>query len=432
MGDQPNRPLPYVPWFGARKMARSLAAELQEVRAERDEAVKQLQLLGAVAVARLESRRVELQREVAAQETQLEDVRQSIVATEDMALLQEVGVYHYRHPLTDAVAYESRLAEIENEIKAMTLRTGGAVLAASNWMVNGSASEGHTMVREYSKLMLRAFNAEADTLVRWLKPYKLDRALDRLKKVSETIARLGKTMKIQISTPYYQLRVRELELTSDFLQKQAEQKEAERADRERLREEQKAQQEIEVEMARLAKERQHYENTLLILRENGDQSGEARSRERLAEIDVAMKTLDYRAANTRAGYVYLISNIGSFGEKMVKLGLTRQLNPMDRIHELSDASVPFNFDVHALFFSKNAVGIETAMHERLDNLRVNMVNRRREFFSATPLEVKAHLRELAGELLEFTEAPEALEYRQSQRAKAIGMPVAIAPMPVSA
>jgi hypothetical protein len=154
----------------------------------------------------------------------------------------------------------------------------------------------------------------------------------------------------------------------------------------------------------------------------GDEAGAARLREQLAEVDRAIESVDYRAANIRAGYVYLVSNIGSFGEKMVKLGLTRRLDPMDRIRELSDASVPFNFDVHALFFSKNAVGIETAMHQRLANLRVNIVNRRREFFRATPLEVKAHLGELAGELLEFQELPEALEYRQSLRAQLGGNP----------
>lgn len=154
----------------------------------------------------------------------------------------------------------------------------------------------------------------------------------------------------------------------------------------------------------------------------GDEAGAARLREQLAEVDRAIESVDYRAANIRAGYVYLVSNIGSFGEKMVKLGLTRRLDPMDRIRELSDASVPFNFDVHALFFSKDAIGIETAMHQRLANLRVNIVNRRREFFRATPLEVKAHLGELAGELLEFQELPEALEYRQSLRAQLGGNP----------
>lgn len=98
---------------------------------------------------------------------------------------------------------------------------------------------------------------------------------------------------------------------------------------------------------------------------------------------------------------------------MVKVGMTRRLDPMDRIRELSDASVPFNFDVHALFFSKDAVGIESAMHERLGARRVNLVNQRREFFRATPLEAKTHLAELAGELLQFQDVPDALEYRES-------------------
>jgi len=307
------------------------------------------------------------------------------------------------------------------------IRDGGAVLAATDWTVNGSATKGKAMVREYSKLMLRAFNAEADTLVRWLKPYKLDGALDRLERVSQTIERLGKTMNIRISPDYYHLRARELALTSDFLQKQAEEKEAERMERERLREERKAQKEIECERARLEKERQHHVNALEALTQKGDEAAAARVREQLDEVKKAIDTMDYRAVNIRAGYVYVISNIGSFGENLVKIGMTRRLDPRDRIRELSDASVPFNFDVHALFFSKDAVGIETAMHERLENRRVNIVNPRREFFRATPLEVKTHLSGLAGEVLEFQELPEALEYRQCLRAQARPASVEVSP-----
>ena len=229
------------------------------------------------------------------------------------------------------------------------------------------------MVREYSKLMLRAFNAEADTLIRWLKPYKLDRALERLRKTAETIARLGRTMNIRISTDYYQLRAQELEFTADFLQKEAEQKEAEREERERLREERRVQKEIEAERSRLEKERQHHANALQALLDKGDEAGAARLHEQLSEVERAIEDMDYRAANIRAGYVYVISNIGSFGERMVKIGLTRRLDPMERVRELGDASVPFKFDVHALFFSKDAVGIEKAMHDRLSDLRVNLI-----------------------------------------------------------
>jgi len=446
-----------VPWFGARKMARELLSEVENLRKERDETrlqldriagmarqltlevsqfrseQKRLQELQSYSVFQLEERRSQLEAEIVAQQNrlsrerseaeialdavnkELRRARLEIAQTEEAALLQEVGVYQYRHPLSDAVAYSNALKSIEQSIKAMTLKDGGAVLAASEWTVNGSVKEGRAMTREYSKLMLRAFNAEAESLVRWLKPYKLEAALDRLKKSAETIERLGKTMRIRISDAYFGLRAKELELTADFLQKQAEQRELERQERERLREEQKAQREIEAERSRLAKERQHHANALQALTEKGDEKAAARLREQLEEVDKAIADMDYRAANVRAGYVYLISNIGSFGEKMVKLGLTRRLNPMDRIRELSDASVPFNFDIHALFFSKDAVGIETAMHQRLSHVRVNLVNRRREFFRATPAEVKAHLSELAGELLEFQEEAEALEYRQTIR-----------------
>ncbi len=427
-----------IPWFGARSMARKLAAEVEQLRAQRDAARNHLERLGALPILQLEARRLELENEVKEQTTriargwaegaagltalkkQIEEARRELVTTEDSALLQEAGVYRYRHPLTDAVAYESALAKIEDAIKGMNRKEGGAVLATTNWTVNGSAAEGRAMVRDFSKLMLRAFNAEADNLVRALKPYKLDAATDRLVKVSETIAKLGKTMDIRISSSYLLLRIQELSLTADFLQKKEEEREVERQERERLREERKVQQEIERERARLEKERQHHANALDALIAKGDSEGAERLRAQLDEIDRNIQSVDYRAANVRAGYVYLISNIGSFGEKMVKVGMTRRLDPMDRIRELSDASVPFNFDVHALFFSKDAVGIEAAMHERLAGVRVNIVNRRREFFRATPVEVKKQLSELAGELLQFQEEPEALEYRQCLREQAQG------------
>jgi hypothetical protein len=129
------------------------------------------------------------------------------------------------------------------------------------------------------------------------------------------------------------------------------------------------------------------------------------------------------AAIARAGYVYVVSNLGAFGERMVKIGMTRRLDPMDRIRELSDASVPFNFDIHALFFSDDAVSIESKMHQRLADHRVNRVNLRREFFYAAPAEVREHLKALTGELLSFEENPEAIEYHQSLQAARIKEPV---------
>ena len=420
-----------IPWFGARRVARDLATQVATLTIERDQLRGQLDRLGALAVVELEAKKAglesavgQLEMEIARMreaeraetmswEKRLSDIREAIVGTEDLALLQEAGIYRYRHPLTDAVAYENALETIDTQIKAMTRKDGGSILATTSWTVNGSVVEGRAMVRDFSKLMLRAFNAEADNLVRGLKPYKLDGAIERLQKVASTIEKLGKTMQIRIAPGYLSLRVRELELTADFLNKQAVEKAAERLERERLREERKVQQEIARERARLEKEKAHYANALDALEKKGDAVAADRLRAEIEELDKAIQDVDYRAANIRAGYVYVISNIGSFGEKMVKVGLTRRLDPTERIKELSDASVPFNFDIHALFFSKDAVGIETAVHQQLEHRRVNSVNKRREFFSVTPSEVKELLAALAGDLLQFQEVPEALEYRQS-------------------
>jgi hypothetical protein len=413
-----------IPLFGVRGKARELSAEVIQLRAEIDRLHVEMERFGMRSAIELEQYRERLRQEIAEQsargqaerqalEQRLDELRRQVVKTEEVALLQEAGVYQYRHPLTDAAAYQDQLAALQAEIKAMTKVDGGAVSAAKGWTVNGSEAQGRTMVRDYSKLMLRAYNAEADNLVRTLKPYKLEAAIERLAKVAATIARLGKTMDIRIADSYHRLRVRELTLTADYVQRVAEEKEREREEKARLREERRVQQENERERARLDKERQHYANALAALQAKGDADGVAQLEDRLRQIDTAIQDVDYRAANVRAGYVYVISNLGAFGEEMVKVGMTRRLDPLDRVRELSDASVPFNFDVHALFFSDDAVGIEAKMHTRLADRRVNLINQRREFFYATPAEAKRHLMELTGNLLQYEEVPEALEYRQS-------------------
>ncbi len=137
-------------------------------------------------------------------------------------------------------------------------------------------------------------------------------------------------------------------------------------------------------------------------------------RDKLADIGAEMDKVISREANIRAGYIYVVSNLGAFGEDMVKVGMTRRLDPMDRVRELGDASVPFKFDVHAIIFSDDAVGLENKLHTALADRRVNRVNLKREFFRASPTEVRDVLAELAGtHLLEYTEFAEASEWRAS-------------------
>lgn len=398
---------------GVREQNRHLQAELTRLlglspahlAAERDRAQAELaNLQQQVAAARQALSQVN---------TQVAAVRAQLVQTQEVALLQEAGVYEYVHPLDDAVAYKGRLATLQDRIKSMA-RGGSAILATTNWTVNGSVREGQAMVRDFSKLMLRAYNAEADNCVRTVRPHRVQATSDRLSKVRDTIARLGKTMDIRISNDYHQARLQEIRLTADYLGKVEDEKERVRAERERQREEERARREFEREKARLAKEQAHYNAVLARLQASGATDELAKVESKLAEIQSAIIGIEAREANVRAGYVYVISNVGAFGPDMVKIGMTRRLEPQDRIRELGDASVPFRFDTHALIFSEDAVSLETRLHNELADRKVNRVNERREFFYATPAEVRDILQRIAGNvLLEYREIPEALEWRGS-------------------
>jgi hypothetical protein len=270
------------------------------------------------------------------------------------------------------------------------------------------------MVSDFCKLLLRTYNTEVDVEVRFLKPYGRDAAIARLDKARLAISKLGARMKIGITDRYHALRVLEIELTSDYLVKLAEEKERAKEERARLREEAAAQREFEAQQAKLEKERNQYLTALEALRARGDEEAIKKAELKLEEIDDAIRGVIDRKANIRAGYVYVISNIGAFGENMVKIGMTRRQEPMERVDELGDASVPFRFDVHCIIFSNDAVGLETALHQQFSDRKVNFVNTRREFFYVTPREVMQALKNLQGDLLSFTETPEAFEWRQSQ------------------
>jgi hypothetical protein len=403
--------------FGGRKR-QALEAENAQLRTELD---RLRVLTGAQIAAQVEQYRQQLAA-VAAQISEaehalnqrraaLDQASRQVVETNEVALLQESGVYEYRHRLADAVAYKTDLDNVKQTVRAM-VRDGSAVLSTTEWSVNGSTSEGRKMVRDFSKLLLRAYNAEADNCVRTVKPHNRPAVIARLEKTRETIARLGRTMNIRIVESYHRVRVVEIELTADHAAKVEEEKEQIRAQREAHREEEKARREFEREKARLLKERAHFENALAKVRERGGDVAELEHR--LASVDEAIAGVEAREANVRAGFVYVISNVGAFGAEVVKIGLTRRLDPADRIRELGDASVPFKFDTHAIVFSEDAVTLETRLHQEFADRRVNRINLRREFFRVTPAEVRDALTRFAGQhLLEFHAEPEAQEWRAS-------------------
>ena len=369
----------------------------------------------AVAPTNVDQRIALLEAENAALRARLEAAgtdANEVVLLDDERVLQDVGIYRYHHPLENALAYRGRLDELATRIAEM-VRAAAAIEKSNTFTFDGSLAKGRSMTNDLAKLMLRAYNAEADNAVRSLRAGNVVTAKKRLEGSRAAIANLGKMMEMRISDPFHALRIEEIELTADYLMKKQEEREAAREERERLREERKVELELAAERKRLDKERSHLVLALEKLRASG--SGDPELERKLAELDGAIAQNDYRAANIRAGYVYVISNRGAFGDHVVKIGLTRRLEPLDRINELGDASVPFRFDVHALYFSEDAVTLENELHKHFSDRRVNWANMRREFFFATPAEVRAILAEKVGNLLEFTEHVEATEYLQSVR-----------------
>ena len=358
-------------------------------------------------IATLKAKIVKLQNQLALNQAQNE-----VITLNDEEVLQSIGIYRYHHPLENAATYKDRLITIQTNIVSL-VKSSQAIEASSTFTFENSLTKGKKMSDDLGKLMLRAYNAESDNCIRSLRAGNIQTAKKRLESSRNAIAKLGSIMEMHISDEYHQLRLQEIELTSDWQMKKHEEKEKQKEERARIREEKRVEKELAEERERLNKEKVHIENAINALSLKGEKNPDLE--EKLGLLNNAITQNDHRLANIRSGYVYVISNRGAFGEDVVKIGLTRRLEPNDRINELGGASVPFKFDVHALFFSEDAVTLENELHHHFRDRAVNAVNKRKEFFFAKPSEVREILVEKVGNLLEFSETAESLEYLQSHK-----------------
>ena len=334
--------------------------------------------------------------------------------------LEEAGFTEYDHPAKDSVELAAALRDLRKDVQ-MAVRSYSAVESLDDFEPPHTKSGRNKLAKDSARLALMAFNSQVDSIIEAASARNYEASLAKIFKAAEVVERQCTVTGVRIKPNYVELRARELQLAVDHLKAKQLEKELEKERKAELREQAKAERELQAERERLEKERQHYLNVLKTVEEIGDEAETARLKQQIIEIEKGINDVEKREANIRAGYVYVISNIGSFGERMVKIGMTRRLDPMDRVRELGDASVPFNFDVHALFFSDDAVSVETELHHRFADKRVNRINARREFFYATPAEVREALKDIAGNLLEFTEEPEAEQYRLSlEEARASG------------
>lgn len=377
-------------------------------------------------IANLSAQIADRNNAVASLDSTIQMKQKEVVKLDEEIGLQDFGLYRPRFDFATSDGYKERLAQIRTQQKDM-IKQGQAVIGNMNWTVNGSKSEGQKMVKDMQKLLLRAFNSECDELVDKVKYNNFDSAYSRMTKACEAISKCGKIMNIAISTAYFNLKRDELCLALEYRQKKQAEKDEQKEIRDRMRDEAKLQKEIEEARKKIQKEKTHYLNALgsldtqLAAAPENEKAALLTKRneivKQLVEIDKSLVDIDYREANAKAGYVYIISNIGSFGENVYKIGMTRRLDPMDRVDELGDASVPFNFDVHAMIFSDNAPALEAALHRAFENRKVNMINTRREFFNVTLEEIEAEVKKNYDKTVEFTRFPLAEQYRESQKIK---------------
>lgn len=370
-----------------------------------------------------------LEKHIAALTSQLHSVNERLD-------LESVGFYEYDNPAEQSVQFKAELDYVKAEAKKMS---GGKVKTAilsesGNFTFNNSKKEGAKFVSDFAAMLLVAYNQEVENIiVRLDKTRDINTAIARVKKAAERVEKFGSMMSMSVNPQYAALKLREIELAFAYKDAKEQAKEKERAEREEIREQEKAAKEAadlikkverEEKAARdalavlLNKQQSHYTNVSNALSVSlpEDDPEIIRLQEKIAEIEEAKEKANAALHNPKAGYVYVISNIGSFGEGVVKIGLTRRLNPQDRVTELSDASVPFIFDTHAIHFSDDAVSLENSLHKHFADRAMNKVNFRKEFFRVSPVEVRDALLQLSrnGSTLEFNEKPVAAEFYRTK------------------
>lgn len=277
-----------------------------------------------------------------------------------------------------------------------------------------------------AKQIIRLFNAETSQLINKVNSKNIESMQNKIFKSYEGINKIFETDNVRIPETLLDIKLEMLDLMYKYQVKIEDEKIIRREERARLKEIEQAEKEMEKKLKELDKDIRHHNNEIkkltMYLNNTDLQVEKELYIEKIRELDQSLKDLNSerenvedRKDNAQSGFVYIISNIGSFGENVYKIGVTRRLEPMDRINELSSASVPFEFDVHALIFSENAFELESKLHEYFKKYKVNKVNGRKEFFKVNINEIKDKVLSEHNSTVQFIDEPKAIQYRETLR-----------------
>ncbi|MCI5748359.1 DUF4041 domain-containing protein [Clostridium perfringens] len=350
--------------------------------------------------------------------------KNEIIILDDEILMQEFGLYKPLYDFESSDIYKENIEKNREHQKRM-VKNKTAVRYFDNWTVDGSKVKGRKMTNDNIKQIIMAFNIECDNLIAKVKYNNILSIEKRIKKTFERLNKLNESNRVELTDEYLDYKLLELEMVYEYQVKKQEEKEEQKRIREEMREEAKMKKELEEAKKNTLKDISHFKKALDALNKqlNSDRLSEEELHNlkvkkeelenKINDLNKTLEDIDYRQANQKAGYVYIISNIGAFGKDIYKIGMTRRLEPMDRVDELGDASVPFNFDVHAMIFSEDAPKLENALHKAFEDRKLNMVNSRREFFNVTLEEIEKVIKDNFDKTVEFVREPKAEQYRES-------------------
>lgn len=365
----------------------------------------------------------ELNANIVKYQEELDNVKADYIETREIVLLQSFGLYEPKYDLICHNEYLDKIKEIREEQKIF-IDKGKVAICSKVWSVEGSEKLGDKLIKDNIKQILLTFNIQCESVISKVKYSNYEASTKKINQVYKQLNKLNDLNKIEIEEGYLKLKLQELDLVFEAALCKQKEKEEIKAQREQRREEIKLAKELEEKRIEIDKEQQHFTNALERLRVQLEAEYNETKKEllrlkeqeimsELSEIDKVIIDLDYRQANQKAGYVYVISNIGAFGDGVYKIGMTRRLDPQERIDELGGASVPFRFDIHAMIFSDDAPKLEAALHRAFEKNKVNAVNGRKEFFRVTLDEIEKVVKENHDKTVDFNQNAEAQQFRES-------------------
>lgn len=317
---------------------------------------------------------------------QLEEYRLEIGMAEGIITMQELGIeYKPTYHNLDTIACKK--ASVQKAIGEL-IGCGEAIITTRIYRIDGSEAKGRKFQKAFCENLMIGFNAYLNKKKKAITASNFNQSQDLIRKKFKAINSKAALMGVSINQKYLELCLKLLQIEFDEKITKAEERERIKEEKSRLREQEKLLAEAEKERKRLEEERHNLQK--LFAKAITEQEQED-IKNKLAEVDKRTEEIDWRISHQSAGWLYIATT--PCLEGMYKAGCTKQLNPLNRLAQLSSASVPYPFVCHGLVFSEDVFDLEAKLHKRLDSVRVNKMNRNKEFFYGSPEEAIKILKE---------------------------------------